>query len=72
MTIFQTIQSAAIAIESSVALLNRLKDRHASLLIKQSGKKQDEALNSGDYQRFFKYHAISLRLIEYRIKLATR
>lgn len=45
------------------------KDRHAQKLIRKAGSMQDEAIESLDFAKFFRYHALALRLIEYRIGL---
>ncbi len=63
---------------------NAQKDQHASMLIKRCQTIENECLaavseNTYDwnefdrhYSAFLKYHAIALRLIEYRIRLMVR
>ncbi len=45
------------------------KDRRASELITRCGLMQDIAIENYDLPMFFKYHAMALWLIEYRIRL---
>jgi hypothetical protein len=53
-------------------ILKTEKDRVASEIGKRCGLMQDYALECGDTDMFFKYHAMALRLIQYRVNLRNR